>query len=93
MTEIEANEDAIVEELGDRFEEALRLGKFDEVDRMLDDLVVDAYPPHALLTVITLTWYGKVQLNRRTSFLERAESSLRARLGDERAENLLRNRR
>lgn len=89
----EAEKDAIIDMIGDRFEEALRLGKFDEVDRMLDDQVVDMLPPAPLLTVLTLTWYGKAHLNRREAFLERAEKSLRERLGDERTENLLRNRR
>lgn len=80
-------------ELGDAFEDKLRAGKWDEVDRMLDDQLVDSLSEATLLTVLTLTWFGKSYLKRRDDFMERAERSLRNRLGDERAENLLRNRR
>lgn len=74
-------------------EKLLRRGAFDEVDRMLDALDLDALDSTGILSVLTITWHGKAHLTTRDAFLARAEPVLVTRLGAERAERLLKNRR
>lgn len=71
----------------------LRSGCFREVDDLLDLWRPDAMGVPAVLCALTITWHGKDKLTRRQFFLSQAEESLERRLGKERAEHLLKNRR
>lgn len=82
-----------VEVLLARYERLLSAGDFAEVDRQLQKFPVDTASPLALVTITSITFHGKDQLHERAGFLARAEVRLRALLGDERANNLLRFRR
>ena len=82
-------------------EERLRTGFYNHVDQLLGAIDVEKLSPACLLGVLTVTYHAssvtnewsKDVLPRRAGFLERAEESLRARIGDDRTERLLRRRR
>lgn len=78
------------------FEETERLlssRRFAEIDAMLDALEPEKLLPEVIIAVLMLTRFEKDKIRRRISFLDRAQSSLRDRLGAERAERLLASRR
>ncbi len=77
----------------DRLEEDLRLGRDDEADRWLSSANPDDLYPVTVLGALSITFWAKDRLAQRVAFLERAERSLRTRLGDERTEALLIHRR
>lgn len=66
---------------------------FPALDALLQLLTPDALLPEVILAVLILTRFERDQMRSRGSFLARAEASLRARLGPERAERLLESRR
>lgn len=74
-------------------ERLLREEKLSEVDQVLSAYEVDLLQPATLLGVITLTRYAKEHLTARENFVARSEVSMTARLGSERTQALLKNRR
>lgn len=76
-----------------RYERLLSAGNFAEVDRQLKTFPVDDASPLTLLAITSITFHSKDRLQERVDFLTRAEARLRATLGNERADNLLRYRR
>ena len=72
----------------------LRLGKTDEVDSILSSIDVSRVLPEVLLGILTVSAHARPEdLPSRPRFVQRAEVRVRALLGDERAERLLRRRR
>ncbi len=74
-------------------EENLRHGNFELVDDYLARDNPERLTEVGMLIVLTITFHGKEHLANRNIFLEKVEPLLKARLGVERAENLLKNRR
>lgn len=74
------------------FEHALRLNAFNDVDALFPQLNL-SLPPAALLGALSITFHAKDKLKNRDAFLARVEEKLRAELGDERTEDLLKHRR
>ena len=74
-------------------EKDLRFNRFSKVDNYLKNVSVIDLEAIDILVVLTITSYGKDHLPSRSIFLEQAESALKIKLGAERAENLLKNRR
>ncbi len=71
----------------------LRHGRFDLVDQYLITVPASDLESSSIIGVLSITFWGKENLSNRKMFLEQAESILKIRLGEERAENLLKNRR
>jgi len=74
-------------------EEHLSDGDFQFVDNWFNYADLDALAPVSILGALTISYWGKDKLTRRESFLQRAEIVLKEKLGEERAEKLLKNRR
>lgn len=74
-------------------EEHLRNDDFTFVDNWMTYADLDTLSEASILGALTITFWGKDKLTTRDKFLKRAEYVLKARLGDERAEKLLKNRR
>lgn len=74
-------------------EKKLRDGEYAGVDRLLPALEPFKLAPETILTALTITWHAKEFLNERDDFLLRCETALQQKLGKERVEKLLANRR
>jgi len=74
-------------------EEHLRAGDFTAVDSYLKMVSLSDLESPSILGILTITFYGKDKLKNRAFFLEQAEVILKTRLGEVRAENLLKRRR
>jgi len=76
-------------------EAMLRAGEYKSVDTWLRTCIDAASEPQpaVLLGILTITFYGKPHLKEREAFLQYAQAILIKRLGAERTENLLKNRR
>ena len=74
-------------------EEHLSDGDFTFVDSWFDYADLDVLSDVSIVGALSITYWGKENLSRRDAFLKRAEVVLKARLGEERAERLLKNRR
>lgn len=74
-------------------EEHLSDGDFTFVDNWLSYADLDALSDVSIIGALSITYWGKENLSRRDGFLKRAEVVLKKRLGEERAERLLKNRR
>ncbi len=74
-------------------EQTLRNGKFTVIDQYLYSVSVCDLETGSILAVLNFTSFEKDKFTNRDCFLEQAESVLKNRLGVERAENLLKNRR
>lgn len=74
-------------------EEHLSDGDFTFVDNWLAYADLDALSDVSIIGALSITYWGKEDLSRRDGFLKRAEVVLKKRLGEERAERLLKNRR
>lgn len=68
-------------------------GDFAFVDNWFDHADLDALAPVSIIGALSITFWGKKELTRRDAFLQRAEIVLKDKLGEERAEKLLKNRR
>lgn len=68
---------------------------YEGVDELLDgdDCVPSDLDPAGILAVLSITYWGKDKLKNRGKYLARVEPVLVLRLGRERAEHLLENRR
>lgn len=86
-------DDEKADELLDEYESLLYKGEFEEVDRRLTLLDPSSVSTVGILVVLTITYWGKDKLTARDGFLARAEPVMKSRLGEERGENLLKNRR
>lgn len=77
-----------------QLEDDLRNDRFDAARAQLGFLDADELSPATLVGILTITSFARVELgDARTRFFLRAEERLRRALGEERAEELLRNRR
>lgn len=76
-----------------QLERMLYHGQFVEVDALIRTMPNHTSTPPILIGTLSLTYYAKPYLKERDAFLARAEAKLKADLGDERAESLLKNRR
>lgn len=74
-------------------EEHCRDGDFAFVDSWFDHADLDALSPTSIIGALSITYWGKDKLTRRDPFLQRAEVVLKEKLGEERAEKLLKHRR
>jgi hypothetical protein len=74
-------------------ESALSAGDVDSADATLRLLDVARVGPSVLLAALTITSYAKDDLRERPSFMSRAETELRASVGEQRTQNLLATRR
>lgn len=74
-------------------EQHLSDGDFAFVDSWFDHADLDALSPTSIIGALSISYWGKKELTRRDAFLQRAEIILKAKLGEERAEKLLKNRR
>lgn len=75
-------------------ERFLREGKPEEADQWLMNAKPEELASGSILGALTITCYSSEEnLPHRKDFLIKAETVLRERLGDERANNLLKNRR
>ncbi len=74
-------------------EKTLRAGNFDLVDQYLLNVSVIDLESASILAVLNFTSFERKKFMNREMFLEQAESVLKNRLGAERSENLLKNRR
>ncbi len=83
----------VAEQLMNALGVRLLAGDFKFVDDFMTALDVNRIAPAAVISALTITFHGKDQLKNRTAFLERAEASLRVRLGDSRTDQLLETRR
>lgn len=82
-----------LEEVIELLEEHLSDGDFTFVDGWLDRADLDVLSPTSIIGALSITYWGKKDLTRRDAFLQRAEIVLKDKLGEERAEKLLKNRR
>lgn len=71
----------------------LREGSFFIVDFWLENADLNQLSDTAIIGALSMTFHGKQELTKREGFLARAELHLKRNLGEERAENLLKNRR
>jgi len=74
-------------------EKNLREGNFSIIDKYLNDTSVNDLESVDILIILTITFWGKDNLPNRNIFLQRSEHVLKARLGVERGESLLKYRR
>jgi hypothetical protein len=74
-------------------EEHLSDGDFQFVDNWFNYADLDALAPVSIIGALSISYWGKDKLNHREAFLKRAEIVLKEKLGEERAEKLLKNRR
>lgn len=88
-----ATEQRMTEQLIAGFERLLRSDLFSHADELLLQLDETRLPPAALLGALTITFHAKDKLKNRDAFLVRAETKLRAELGDAHTEDLLKHRR
>jgi len=82
-----------VEQVIALLEERLRNGDFAFVDSWLNYADLDALSEASIIGALSITYWGKDKLSTRDAFLKRAEVVLKERLGEERAEKLLKRRR
>jgi len=82
-----------VEKIIDYLEENLRNSNFEAVDTWLNTSIVSELTDAGIIAALTISYWGKEKLTQREDFLSRAEPILKERLGEERAEKLLRFRR
>ena len=82
-----------VEDTLEFLEKNLRTGEFDIVNDWLINIDLNNLNSTSILAALTITFWGKTNLSNRIAFLDKAEVILKQRLGDVRAENLLKNRR
>lgn len=75
------------------FEHWLHQNMFSQADELLTLYKIENCDPAMLLGILSITFHAKDRLKNRDDFLRRAEVRLRATLGDERADDLLRSRR
>jgi len=75
------------------FEHWLRQDMYAQADELLMLYKIDRCDPATLLGILSITYHAKDRLKNRGDFLRRAEVKLRAELGDERTDDLLRSRR
>jgi hypothetical protein len=74
-------------------EHSLRSGNFEWVDLWFDNIDIKKLSEACIIAALTITFYGKNKLVRRDAFLQCAEVILKERLGEDRVEKLLKNRR
>lgn len=87
------NDQAQLEGVIALLEEHLSDGDFAFVDNWFDYADLDALSPTSIIGALSISYWGKKELTRRDAFLQRAEVVLKEKLGEERAEKLLKNRR
>lgn len=75
------------------FENWLRHERFEQVDELLRIARIADSAPSTIIAVLSITHPAKDKLKHREAFLARAEKQLREELGDDRANDLLKNRR
>lgn len=75
------------------FDDFYQEGRFDDADEHLKGLDPDALEPGDVVCVLSATYCVRERLSSRPAFLARAEVVLAEKLGAERAERLLKNRR
>lgn len=87
------SDQARLEKVIELLEEHLSDGDFAFVDKWFDYADLDLLSDSSIIGALSITFWGKDKLTRRDAFLQRAEIILKKRLGEERAEKLLKNRR
>jgi len=90
---MENNSQNNLEDLVAWLEVNLRKGKYDLVDLYLLNVSVADLEPSCILAVLNFTSFERDKFKNRVLFLEQAESILKNRLGNDRAESLLKFRR